>query len=713
MKNHTIVATCAAGLEALLVAEARSAGGFDIVETTGAVRFNAELASAYFLCLWSRCASRVLLQLGSFTVTDERSLYTHIFQFPWEEHLDIYTTFAVDAALGQKAVFQHSHYLELTVKDAIVDRFREKTGSRPSVKTSRPGIRINIYVEENQAVLSLDFSGESLHRRGYRVAGSKAPLKETLAAAIVLFCGWGKGGEFAEALVDPMCGTGTLLIEAAMMAGDSAPGLSRTYFGFTGWKQHEPAVWDRLVGDAIVREEKGNERVWPCILGYDSDPHAVSAARKNIEHAGLADRIQINQAELARLRPPRAKGLILSNLPYGERLSDSESVTYLYRAFGRIALERFPLWRVGVFVSNPELTDSFMLAWQKRIKLMNGPIPCRVLVTDVPADGTTPQFKWEIQEINPDDGDFAHRLRKNLKQRFSWAAREGISCFRVYDRDLPEYNFSIDLYGKWILIQEYAPPKEISIEKAQTRFQAAVKTVQSVLGVRSDRVFLRIRQRQKGKSQYQQTASKKKLFEVQEGSCRFLVNLTDYLDTGLFLDHRPLRMRIFTEAQGKRFLNLFAYTGTASVHAAAGGAASTTTVDLSDTYLQWAKMNFSLNGFDTFFNHIIKADCMQWLREDTGTYDLIFVDPPTFSNTKKEKRVFDVQRDHVQLVSLVMKRLADGGVVYFSTNFRDFQLDSSLREHYLVKDIQQATIPHDFSRNSRIHACWQLMRKDD
>ena len=711
MKKHTIVATCASGIEQLLASEIVPAGGSDIVETRGAVSFQGDLTCAYYLCLWSRFASKILIELDRFPVQDGQSLYDHVVRFAWEEHCDVTTTFAVDAVLTTSATLQHSHFAALKIKDALVDRFREKTGSRPSVSTSRPGIRINFFLDGSEAILSLDLSGESLHRRGYRVAGTKAPLKETLAAALVALSGWGDTGEFAEAFVDPMCGTGTLLIEAALMAGDVAPGLSRSYFGFMGWKQHDPQLWENLVSEAIAREERASHRDWPFIMGYDSDPVAVSAARKNIARAGLEDRIQVRQAELATLQPPRVRGILLTNLPYGERLSDPESAGYLYRALGRIAQERFPQWRLGVFIAKPELTDSFQLSWNARHKLMNGPIPCRLLITDIAASPAAAGFVWTLQEKTPEDGDFAHRLRKNLKKQLPWAIREEISCFRIYDRDLPEYNVSVDIYGKWLLVQEYAAPKEIAEEIARTRFQTVLKSLQMVLGIRSDRIFVRIRQRQKGKNQYQKTAARKKLFEVQEGRCRLLINLTDYLDTGLFLDHRPLRMMIHNESAGKRFLNLFAYTGTASVHAAAGGASSTTTVDLSENYLQWARMNLALNGFDVVTNHLVKADCLQWLAEDSGTYDLILVDPPTFSNTKKEKRVFDVQRDHERLILLAMKHLSRTGILYFSSNFRDFRLSQRITEQFQAKDITKSTIPPDFSRNARIHCCWQLAHK--
>ncbi len=627
----------------------------------------------------------------------------------WSEHIGLKTTIAVECTISGESAINHSHYAALRVKDAIVDYFREKEGDRPSIDTTRPGVRVHLHIDKTKVVVFLDFSGESLHRRGYRVSGARAPLKETLGAAIVALSGWLTGG--AGTLVDPLCGTGTLLIEAAMMYGDRAPGLTRDYFGFTGWLQHNDVLWRDLVGEAVERKKAGLKKNWPIITGYDCDPVVVGSARNNIERAGLGECIRVKQAELATLQPSTGKGMILSNLPYGERLSEKEQVSYLYKAFGRICRERFSGWRVGVFISNADLTDSFNLTWKERYRLFNGTIPCRLLTGSV--SGGDGPFRWnKLPELKREDrGEFGNRLKKNLKKHLRWAEREGVSCFRVYDSDLPEYNVSVDIYEKWVHIQEYAPPKSIIPELAEKRLRDVVRQVREVMGVRSNRVFLKTRQRQRGKKQYQKKGSTGKLHEVREGDCYFLVNFTDYLDTGLFLDHRPLRQRIFQQAKGKRFLNLFAYTGSATVYAAVAGAASTVTVDLSATYTKWTKMNLALNGLSVEKHEVTQGDCVEWLRASKGVFDMIFVDPPTFSNTKKEGRVFDIQRDHVDLIKLAMSRLDASGVLFFSTNYKRFVLDVHLKEFFDVEDISRATIPFDFSRSRKIHMCWEIKKR--
>ncbi len=710
MKEYILIASCASGLEGLVGEEVALYGGLEVNAAGGVVTWKGSLETGYRCCLWSRFASRVYLQLAQFPIIDEETVYQRCLEIAWQDHLTEETTFAVSCTLSGQSPITHSRYAALKVKDGLVDSIRNRTGKRPSVQTTRPEVQIHLHVDGTTASLSLDLSGESLHRRGYRGSAVKAPLKETLGAAIVALSGWPAD---SGTLIDPMCGTGTLLIEAALMFGDSAPGLSRSYFGFLGWLGHDMELWDRLVAEALEREEKALAKRWPLILGYDADPVAVSAARKNIEKAGLEEHIQVKQAELATLHSPDKQGMLLSNLPYGERLSETEQVSRLYRAFGRIVKQRFPGWKTGVFISNPTLTDSFTLAWENKYKLFNGSIPCRLLIGTV--TGQENDFVWS--PVEPDgeepDNEFANRLRKNLKKILKWAVRENITCFRVYDRDLPDYNLSIDLFGKWVHIHEYAPPKTIDPQLAASRMANALKCIRDILGVRSNRIFVKSRERQKGRKQYQKKGDGGKMFEVREGECSFLLNFTDYLDPGLFLDHRPIRQKIYREAQGKRFLNLYGYTGTATVHAAMGGAASTTTVDLSTTYLHWAQMNLALNGLTELKNKVEKADCQQWLDETTGTYDLIFIDPPTFSNTKKDNRIFDVQKDHARLIERAMAHLEKDGLLIFSTNFRRFLLEERLLSLYEIKDISQETVPFDFSRNEKIHRCWEMRKKSD
>ncbi|NLZ17495.1 MAG: bifunctional 23S rRNA (guanine(2069)-N(7))-methyltransferase RlmK/23S rRNA (guanine(2445)-N(2))-methyltransferase RlmL [Desulfobulbaceae bacterium] len=717
-KPLLFTATCATGLEQLVSEEIAACGGQNIQVKPGAVNWNSStLESGYRACLWSRFASRILLELARFDAPDTDAVYGHTDKVLWDEHLSVKKTFAVHSTLVNAAL-PHSQFAALRVKDAIVDQFRRRFGKRPDVNTLNPDIRLNLHVEGTGASLALDLSGDSLHRRGYRVATGEAPLKETLAAALVRFSGWLEQVEEEPVLLDPMCGGGTLLIEAALMLADSAPGLQRKRFGFMGWNKHDHKLWEFLIAEALEREAAGEPKEWPQFIGYDADPRAVAAARKNVIAAGLRDVIVIRHRQLARLRNPGPAGCILTNPPYGERLSEKEAVRYLYRSLGRSYRNYFFGWRFAFFTANPEFADVPAVVWQKEYQLYNGPLKCRLLIgrESRPAPSEPSWAQWQPQPLpsgSPGE-DFANRLLKNFAALAEWIKREGIHCFRLYDADMPEYNLAVDCYGEWIQVQEYAAPASVDAAKAEERLQLALAVLREVMAVPHSRLFIKTRKRQKGSTQYQKkTTARGQLHEVREGEGRFLVNFTDYLDTGLFLDHRPIRSCIQELAKGVTFLNLYGYTGAATVFAALGGASSTVTVDASETYLARANANLALNGFGGPLHQLIEADCMQWLKTNQERFGLIFVDPPTFSNTRGSKDSFDVQRDHVALLRLAMQRLSRGGLLIFSNNFRKFVLDESLAAEFTVEEISADTIPPDFSRNQRIHRCWELRHKTD
>jgi len=715
-KTYLLVATCASGIEKLVAEEAVSCQAKNIAVLQGAVSFDATVETAYRMCLWSRFSSRVLLCLSSFSAPDTDALYKGAGSICWDEHLGLDSSFAVNCtAVGSR--IGNSKFAALRLKDAVADWFREKYDKRPQVKTSRPDVAISLFLSGEKATISIDLSGESLHRRGYRSASGMAPLKESLAAAIVHLSGWSSKDGIKTMFLDPMCGSGTLLIEAALIYGDVAPGLGRNYFGFLKWRGHDKKLWDRLVSEAVEREEKGLSKPWPRILGYDYDRKIIGTAIENIENAGLTGRVHVETQELAFLENPiikkrkDEKGLFVVNPPYGERLAEIDEAKYLYRCVGRKLKDKFSGWQAAVFTANPDLADVFGLKSKKRVKLYNGPIACQLLSFDLSEkkeDEKETGWHLSIPSLREEAEDFSNRLRKNLKPLLKRAKKEGVYCFRVYDADMPEYNMAIDLYGYWVHVQEYAPPKTIEPEKAAKRLKDAVSVIQEVLDIKRNRIFVKVRQQQKGKNQYQKKANRGRLYEVREANCRFLINMTDYLDTGLFLDHRITRKKIQDLASKKRFLNLYGYTGSATVHAAMGGAHYMTTVDLSPVYLSWAKNNMALNGFGSENHKTIRADCMKWLSETKYKFDLIFADPPTFSNSKSTGIIFDVQKDHAELIHRAMKRLEKDGLLIFSTNFRRFQLDIEKLVKFKVKDVTAETIPFDFENNPCAHRCWEI-----
>lgn len=717
MTSYHFFATTPRNMESLLADELRGLGGEGVAETRAGVHFTGALAAAYRICLWSRIANRVLLVLGRFPAATPEALYAGAQRIPWHEHFSPDETFAVDFNTSQSQI-THSHFGALKVKDAIADQFRRHGGVRPWVETERPDIRINVYLRRDEATLCLDLSEESLHRRGYREQGVTAPLKENLAAAILLRAGWPEIAHEGGALVDPMCGSGTLPIEAALMAADIAPGLLRDHWGFLRWKHHDAPAWDALMVEAKSRREKGLERL-PSIQGFDHNPAAVHAALANVERAGLHGRIHIERRELEHCAPARPKdtGLVVVNPPYGERLGADSDLENLYRRLGERLKEGFPGWRAAVITGNPELGKKLGLRARRKHTLYNGRIECRLLHFDI-----TPEwFLADRQRPGPLPAEqrgagaqmFANRLKKNLKHLGRWARREGIHCYRLYGADLPEYAIAVDLYEgekRWVHVQEYEAPKNVDKQNARRRVREALGVILEVLALPEDQLFFKVRRQQKGSAQYQKLASRKNYHEVYEGGCRFLVNFEDYLDTGLFLDHRITRAMLAGLAAGKNFLNLFAYTGAATVHAARGGAASTTTVDMSRTYIDWAKRNMALNGFDGARHTFIQANCLEWLNKAANgkKYGLIFLDPPSFSSSKRMQGTFDIQRDHAALIRKTMRLLEPDGVLIFSNNLRRFKMDAKALSDLKIKDISRATLPKDFERNPRIHNCWEI-----
>lgn len=714
-EKKQFVATCATGLEALLEHELVGLGAQVTAAEQGAVTFAGTMRTAYRACLWSRLANRILLTLATFEAPDPDALYGAAREIAWHEHLESINTFAVSCTAVDSPI-GHTGFAALRVKDALVDHFRDRDRKRPSVNTDRPDVQLQIFLRGTAAALRLDLSGASLHKRGYRSHGGDAPLKETLAAAIVQLAGWSAAMPKDAVFLDPLCGSGTLVIEAALLSRDIAPGLLHRYFGFLGWRGHSQSLWQQELTEARDRANAGLAGQGPKIIGLDADRNAVRGALENIERANLRGHVHIERQELGNLEvPPAEQGLVVTNPPYGERLGTLSSVRFLYRCLGRGIRQHCAGWKAAVFTNNIELADALGLPITGKHKLYNGPIPCHVYLADVPAaDAEQPGPALEVQPEAEEVAapQFANRLRKNLAQLMPWAKREGVSCFRVYDADMPEYNMAIDIYEKNVHVQEYAPPKDIDPEKSSKRFTTALKSLETVLGIRRSQVFIKTRKQQKGPGQYERRTGEGRLHEVRENGRRLLVNLTDYLDTGLFLDHRSTRQMLQELSADKHFLNLFGYTGSATVFAAAGGARSTVTVDLSPVYLEWARCNLALNGISEERSELVKADCLQWLQKEHRQFDVIFADPPTFSNSKRTTTVFDVQRDHVELLGRAMKRLAPGGVLVFSVNSRKFKLDDRMLSWYRVEDISAKTIPQDYARNQRIHQCFLFRQRE-
>ncbi|HEY3852351.1 MAG TPA: bifunctional 23S rRNA (guanine(2069)-N(7))-methyltransferase RlmK/23S rRNA (guanine(2445)-N(2))-methyltransferase RlmL [Steroidobacteraceae bacterium] len=726
------IATAPIGASSVLAEELGAFGGLDIRERSHDVKFQGTLEAGYRACLWSRTATRVLLSLGSVEAGTTEALFEGLKRFDWREHLAPGATLACECSGGNAAI-RHTIYGSQLLKDAVCDNLRESTGERPVIRPDRPDVLLHLHVEGPTALVSVDFSGESLHRRGYRTEGGRAPLKENVAAAVLLRAGWPHIAAEGGALVDPMCGSGTFLTEAALIASDAAPALDRDYFGFLGWRGHDSELWRRLREEASIR--RAARTPGRCIVGSDIDAEAVRMAIANAGEAGVAEWVHVEKRPLDSVVPPHGPaGLLVANPPYGERIGAESALPDLYAELGRLLRERFHGWQAAILTGDPPLARHLGVYAKRTHRVFNGAIECRLLRFDLTGENERPspgetRAKWSAR---PGAQMFANRVRKNLDRLEPWAAKEGIECFRLYDADMPEYAFAIDIYGRdprHVYVQEYAPPKTVDQESARQRRREVLTVLPEALGVPLERVHSRIRKAQKGAEQYQRrsgrpqprserspaaagaSATTARRVKVSEGGLEFWVNFRDYLDTGLFLDHRITRQLLREWARGGNFLNLFCYTGSATVYAAAGGARSSVSVDLSSTYLDWAHDNLVLNGFGGREHAMHRADCLEWVASqeaDGARFDLIFVDPPTFSNSKRMEGVLDVQRDHVGMIRRSLNLLRPAGRLVFSTNYTRFKLDADALADVEVDDISARTLPKDFERNPHIHRCFVI-----
>ncbi len=745
------VITCADGLEQALVIELESFGLAPQILRAGRVLVSLNLAKLYHICLFSRVASRVLLPLGEYhfkqkidngvEVLNEdvpEALYQFTTRIDWTRLFGLEHRFAIRLSTDKRLTV-NQQFATLRIKDAIADTFNRAFGARPDVDAKSPDFQIFAAANNKFAELFLDLSGTSLHRHGYRVANTAAPLKENLASALLYECGWHKG-EF-DAIIDPMCGSGTFITEALLMRANYPVGLDKASdeFGFYCWQYHDEDLWDEMVANAQNQFHDNLDKLQNShltVIAFDADAHAVQACHKNLMASGLSPilhKVQLEQRSVAQLSGALEKitatnPLVITNPPYGERLGDSDFIKPLYHGVGLQVSAGLRTAGVSdaymaVLASHIEHADTLPIIEPNTLRCHNGALtvyfrhgklnlsPLPSLIRD-----------YERRDVQIDDAqEFINRLQKNLANLKKQAVRQGVTNLRVYDADLPNFNVAIDVYGDKIHVQEYAPPKQIPADVAKARFNLVLHSVREVFGVARESIFIKTRARQSGNEQYtkNETTKRKKMWVAAEDGAYFYVNFTEYLDTGLFIDHRNMRGLVKSASRGKRVLNLFSYTCSASVHAALGGAKCVTSVDLSGNYLDWGKQNFALNGLvldaiheDELKYQFISEDTFEWIKNNTEQYDVIFIDPPTFSNSKKFKGTFDVQRDHVALINRAMNRLSAGGVLYFSNNYTRFELDESLSARYDVKNITHETIGFDFDIKKPIHQSFEIRHKN-
>ena len=720
-------ATSAANQGDLIAEEARKAGAERVRVTPSGVDFEGSLETGYRFCFETRISSRLLM--GLFVDDDiisDKELEEATAMLPWEEYIDPTKTLKVTCTTQNCRYITNSHYGALKVKDGIVERIREKfNGERPYIEIHEPDLTVHVHIEDTTVKWYVDFSGDNLSMRGYRGEQTEALLKEHLAAALIGRSEWRKSVNDGNPLpfYDPFCGSGTIAVEAALMATDTAPGLLRKKpYPFESLPNFDKEAFDRVVEEAEERRRKAIDERDISIFASDISRTAVEISKAAALKAGVYDFISFSVQDFTKLeKPPVSKGCIVTDPPYGERMTVRD-IDLLYENTGKVLQNVFKGWDATILTGNSELLSNIDMKPDRTNTLFNGGIMCQAahyhIFTDEEREAMMQKAlekkkQRQAEPLTPGAEMAYNRLMKNLKEITPLMKEQGVECYRIYDADMPEYSASIDIYmGKWVVVSEYAAPDTIDPEDAKRRLGELVRATEKATGIDEDFIYVKERSRQKGKGQYTRLAANNKMMVARENGVRFLVNFTDYLDTGIFLDHRPVRMMIQEMAKDKRFLNLFCYTGTATLNAIKGGALSTVSVDASSTYLAWMEENLKLNGYSTVFGNLLyKSDVIDWLWDTYDKFDLIFCDPPTFSNSKDRRGSFDVQRDHVKLIDAAAMHLSPGGTLIFSNNYRKFKLDPEVMEKYVVEDITEKTIGDDFKRDMKIHHCYLIRKK--
>ena len=699
------IALTSIGIENLLVDELTELGATVSKQTVGSVRFEADSLLAQKVCLSTRFATRVLMLIEEKEgVNDKDSLYKFARLQPWQEWFGPTQTFAVDFN-GTNDSLKNTQFSGLVIKDAIVDYFNDLFEQRPNVDKQDANVRVVARLNRHGVSLYIDYSGPRLSERGYRQGQGKAPIKEHLAAAIIKRSGWLENVN--QPLFDPCCGAGTILIEAAGMARNEAPGLFREGFAFERLPSFRVAKFKELKEQ--LTENITDPKLW--LIGHDYDAQVLDKAIANAQRAELDTVIKFKQSDATKLTSvAKLPGVVISNLPYGERIGSMAELVNLHRSLGVGFKKHFNHWKLALLGMDESLFKLLKLVKQKRYKFKNGPLDVELNLYQL--DDKQVSLTSDDKPALNFEGSmaFANRLKKNKQGLKNWLKQNQVHAYRVYDADIPEYNVAVDIYGDSAVIFEYAAPKEIDEKTSEKRLQDVISLTAQQLDIAPENIAVKVRKKQKGEEQYTPMAKQNRTMVVEEFGAKFKVNLFDYLDTGLFLDHRLARRYIQENAKDKRFLNLFAYTGTASVHAAIGGAKAITTVDLSKTYLKWGQDNFALNDISNTRYRFEQADCLKWLEYAQGQYDLIFLDPPTFSNSKRMKDAFDVQNDHIKLLTWVKKILSPSGTLIFSNNKRGFVMDEVglMGLGLKAENISEKTLSPDFKRNKKIHNSWLI-----
>lgn len=685
------------GLEGVLADELAALGAEQLRRGRRMVAFNGDRELMYRANIALRTAVRVLKPIATFTAADDAALYRGVGLIDWQEHLNATSTLAVDPVV-HGGVFTNSLYAAQRAKDSIVDQLRERTGQRPSVNLADPDLRINLHIDRQRVTVYLDASGDSLHKRGYRAAAGEAPINEVLAAGILRLTGW----DAKSALADFMCGSGTFLIEAALMARRIAPGLVRQRYGYMRWQDFDRALHERLLGEARAEVLQS---VPFRLFGSDLDAGVIDLARENARRAGVARDIDWQVASFEQVSPPAPRGTLVVNPPYDERMQVRQIET-VYRRLGDALKRRWPGYTAWVFTGNLEAGRQIGLRPTARLPLFNGPIECRLL--EFPLVAATSAPRETIQRPDEVRREFANRLARMAKHWHRWARRQGITCYRLYDRDVPAVPLAIDWYEGHVVMRQYRRAHGRTQIEDRVWLDELTRTVAEVLQVPPGNVTLRGWALEVTSARREQ----RPLVRVCESEMTFEVDLSGQGPTGLDLDRRMLRSRVRGEATGKRFLELFARSGTFTVAASVGGASATTSVSGGRASVAWVERNLRANDLLDAPHELICQDPVEFVRSlaESGdeAWDLAVVEPPNFDG-RRSPGVWNVQDGHVELLNGLLKSITPGGRIYFLTKFRRLKLHADELAGATVRELTRQTVPPDF-RNKRVHRVWSITK---
>ena len=714
-----LIATTASGLEACVKRELVELGFSDMrVCSPGRILFPGGPAGLARANLWLRTADRVLLAIGSFDASDFGELFDRTYELPWHDWIGPDGKFPVSGR-SYKSQLSSVPACQKIVKKAIVEKLRFAHGVTDLPETGAT-YAVEIAIRGDVAQLTIDTTGAGLNKRGYRAAAGPAPLKETLAAAMVQLSFW----KPERQLIDPFCGSGTIPIEAAMIGRNIAPGLNRS-FVCEQWEAARSMHWETQRQDArdLIKPSLGLR-----IIGTDIEPKAISLASYHAQLAGVTDDVHFQQQAFDQLTTSREYGCVICNPPYGHRFENTPEVTALYQTMPEV-FRAMKTWSFYV-ITSVDLEQFLGQPAHRRRKLYNGQIECTYYQIHGPRPPKKPSDRQHASQqdnhreqadpivasafAGPKDNAsnhaeiFANRLRKVARHLRRWPGR-GITCYRLYDRDTPEIPLVVDMYEGHLHIAEDNRSHDRTPAEQDDWLDMLVKTAGETLGIQREDICLMRRGQQNDIAQHNDLSQTRSVFTVHEGTLAFEVNLSDCGDTGLVLDQRIIRQMVQAESADKRMLHLFAHTGAFSVHAAAGGATSTTMVDLSMPYLEWAKRNMSANGFQGQQHRFVHSDAMEFLRTHAQgeQYDIAVIDPPMFSGSKQGDDAFYLQRQYSDLLIASAQLMPQGGVIYFATDSRQFKFDPATLAGLDVREISHQTVPDDF-RNKHIHRCWRM-----